>query len=142
MQANCPKCSNRIAIDDAKVPDRAFNVKCPKCQAVVRFPGKGAAPAAAPPPAAPAAAAPPASEESFEPPPLPPAGAREEGEAGQQSPGADGHAAGTGEVVDGLDDPGGGHAALAHLPSRQGDGGTDDELVALHRPGDSRPTSG
>ena len=81
MQANCPKCSNRIAIDDAKVPDRAFNVKCPKCQAVVRFPGKAAAPAA-PPAAASAAAAPPASEESFEPPPLPPAGAREEGEAG------------------------------------------------------------
>jgi predicted Zn finger-like uncharacterized protein len=44
MQANCPNCSQRIVIDDAKVPDRAFSVKCPKCQTVVRFPGKGAAP--------------------------------------------------------------------------------------------------
>jgi hypothetical protein len=38
-------------IDDARVPDRAFSVKCPKCQTSVRFPGKGAA--AAPPPPAP-----------------------------------------------------------------------------------------
>jgi predicted Zn finger-like uncharacterized protein len=44
MQANCPNCSQRIVIDDAKVPDRAFSVKCPKCQTVVKFPGKGAAP--------------------------------------------------------------------------------------------------
>ena len=33
------------------MPDRAFSVKCPKCQTSVRFPGKGAA--AAPAPAAP-----------------------------------------------------------------------------------------
>lgn len=52
MQANCPKCANAISIDDARVPDRAFSVKCPKCQTSVRFPGKGAAaPAAAPAPA-------------------------------------------------------------------------------------------
>ena len=65
MQANCPKCANRITIDDARVPDRAFSVKCPKCQTSVRFPGKGAAaaPPAPPPPAAAAPAAPP-----FEPP--------------------------------------------------------------------------
>ena len=44
MQANCTNCQQRIVIDDAKVPDRAFSVKCPKCQTVVRFPGKGAAP--------------------------------------------------------------------------------------------------
>jgi predicted Zn finger-like uncharacterized protein len=44
VQANCPNCSQRIVIDDAKVPDRAFSVKCPKCQTVVKFPGKGAAP--------------------------------------------------------------------------------------------------
>ena len=44
MQANCTSCAQRIVIDDAKVPDRAFSVKCPKCQTVVRFPGKGAAP--------------------------------------------------------------------------------------------------
>jgi predicted Zn finger-like uncharacterized protein len=54
VQANCPKCSNKIVIDDARVPDRAFSVKCPKCQTSVRFPGKGAA--AAPTPAAPAMA--------------------------------------------------------------------------------------
>jgi predicted Zn finger-like uncharacterized protein len=44
VQANCTNCQQRIVIDDAKVPDRAFSVKCPKCQTVVRFPGKGAAP--------------------------------------------------------------------------------------------------
>lgn len=57
MQANCPNCSNRIVIDDAKVPDRPFSVKCPKCQTVVKFPGKGAAAAAASAPAAPASEA-------------------------------------------------------------------------------------
>jgi predicted Zn finger-like uncharacterized protein len=53
VQANCPQCAQRIAIDDSKVPDRPFNVRCPKCQSVVKLPGKGAAeaPAAAPPPA-------------------------------------------------------------------------------------------
>ena len=71
MEANCPKCSHRIVIDDAKAPDRPFNVRCPKCQNPVRFPGKAAAaaqaPEAAPPPAAaPAPAAPQAA---------PPAGA-------------------------------------------------------------------
>ena len=59
MQANCPKCAQKIVIDDARVPDRAFSVKCPKCQTSVRFPGKGAA-ASAPP--APVAAAPSAPE--------------------------------------------------------------------------------
>jgi predicted Zn finger-like uncharacterized protein len=49
LQANCPNCAQRIVIDDAKVPDRAFSVKCPKCQTVVRFPGKGAAPAVSAP---------------------------------------------------------------------------------------------
>jgi predicted Zn finger-like uncharacterized protein len=67
VQANCPSCGNRIAVDDAKVPERPFQVKCPKCQSMVRFPGKGAAEAAPPPPPAPPApepvAAAPASEE-------------------------------------------------------------------------------
>jgi len=64
VQANCPQCSNRVVIDDARAPDRPFSVKCPKCQTAVRFPGRaaaGAAPAApgapAPAPAAPAAPA-------------------------------------------------------------------------------------
>jgi twitching motility protein PilT len=56
VQATCPQCANLIAIDDAKVPDRPFGVKCPKCQSVVRLAGKaaavaGTAPAAAPQPA-------------------------------------------------------------------------------------------
>lgn len=43
MQALCPQCSQKIVIDDAKVPDRPFNVRCPRCQTVVRLAGKGAA---------------------------------------------------------------------------------------------------
>jgi hypothetical protein len=75
VQANCPQCSNRIVIDDARAPDRPFSVKCPKCQTAVRFPGRAPAaaapgapaPAAAPAPApaapaAPAAAAAPSPE--------------------------------------------------------------------------------
>jgi len=65
VQANCPKCANKIVIDDARVPDRAFSVKCPKCQNSVRFPGKGAvatAPSAAAPAMAPAPPPPPAPE--------------------------------------------------------------------------------
>jgi predicted Zn finger-like uncharacterized protein len=46
VQASCPQCTQRIVIEDAKVPDRPFAVRCPKCQATVRLPGK-AAPAAA-----------------------------------------------------------------------------------------------
>jgi predicted Zn finger-like uncharacterized protein len=53
MQSACPQCGQKIAIEDAKVPDRAFSVKCPKCATVVRFPGRVAS---APEPAAPAAA--------------------------------------------------------------------------------------
>jgi predicted Zn finger-like uncharacterized protein len=49
VQANCPQCQQKIVIDDARVPDRAFSVKCPKCQNTVKFPGRGAA-APAPPP--------------------------------------------------------------------------------------------
>jgi predicted Zn finger-like uncharacterized protein len=59
VQANCPSCGQRIAIDDAKVPERAFTVKCPKCQNAVKFPGKGEAPAATAP--GPASLATPAS---------------------------------------------------------------------------------
>jgi predicted Zn finger-like uncharacterized protein len=61
VQTNCPQCSQRIVIDDAKVPERAFKVKCPKCGNSVSFPGKGAgmSPAGSPnqgfaPPAPPA----------------------------------------------------------------------------------------
>lgn len=43
MQAQCPQCAQRIVIDDAKVPEKPFAVKCPKCQTIVRLPGKAAA---------------------------------------------------------------------------------------------------
>jgi predicted Zn finger-like uncharacterized protein len=45
VQTSCPQCQTRIQIDDAKVPERPFNVKCPKCGNVVKLPGR-AAPAA------------------------------------------------------------------------------------------------
>jgi len=70
VQAQCSQCASRIQIDDSKVPDRPFKVKCPKCQAVMTLPGKsaeaGAAAAEAPAPAA-APAAP-----GYVPPPPPP----------------------------------------------------------------------
>jgi predicted Zn finger-like uncharacterized protein len=47
VQANCGNCGNRIVVDDSRVPDRPFSVKCPKCQAMSKFPGKAAAPPAA-----------------------------------------------------------------------------------------------
>jgi twitching motility protein PilT len=53
VQASCPQCAQAIIIPDAKVPDRPFTVKCPKCQAAVRLAGRGTAPAAAPPAEAP-----------------------------------------------------------------------------------------
>jgi len=43
VQANCPKCAHKVVVDDAKAPDRAFTVKCPKCQTPVKFAGKAAA---------------------------------------------------------------------------------------------------
>ncbi len=55
MQANCPQCGHRLAVDDARVPDKPFGVRCPKCQATVRFPGRASGAESAPPAAAPAA---------------------------------------------------------------------------------------
>jgi len=48
VQATCPKCAHRVVVDDAKAPDRAFTVKCPKCQTPVKFAGKAAHVAASP----------------------------------------------------------------------------------------------
>jgi predicted Zn finger-like uncharacterized protein len=85
VQAQCVQCSARIQIDDAKVPDRPFKVRCPKCQAVMTLPGRGAeasraeaptAGAALPAAAGPAVAPPPPSEPP--PPPSPEAIARRE----------------------------------------------------------------
>src|SRR5258706_11539960 len=73
MQALCPQCSQKIVIDDAKVPDRPFNVRCPRCQTVVKLPGKEADGAAA----APQPAGPPPT-----PPPPPPVGTRRAPDAG------------------------------------------------------------
>jgi predicted Zn finger-like uncharacterized protein len=59
VQANCPQCQQKIVIDDARVPERAFSVKCPKCQNTVKFPGRGQAAAeSAVPEAASSSAAP------------------------------------------------------------------------------------
>jgi len=57
MQATCPQCSNKLTIDDAKVPDRAFSVKCPRCQATLKLPGRGAEGTAGPAASAPAGVA-------------------------------------------------------------------------------------
>jgi len=64
VQATCPQCNNKLLIDDTKIPDRPFSVKCPKCQNMIKLAGRtpGAAGAAPEPaPAAPGAA--PATEE-------------------------------------------------------------------------------
>ena len=59
MQASCPQCAQAIIIPDAKVPDRPFTVRCPKCQAAVRLAGRSpAASGAAEPVAAPAPSSP------------------------------------------------------------------------------------
>jgi predicted Zn finger-like uncharacterized protein len=93
VQAQCPQCSARIQIDDAKVPDRSFKVRCPKCQTVLTLPGHGAQapPVAAPPtggepkaPSAPGPASAPPPTYELPPPPSPAAIARRErAEAGE-----------------------------------------------------------
>lgn len=40
MQTNCPKCSNRLSIDDAKIPVGQFVVKCPGCQTAMKIQGR------------------------------------------------------------------------------------------------------
>jgi len=40
VQALCPQCSTRIQVDDARVPNHPFKVRCPKCQAVLSLPGR------------------------------------------------------------------------------------------------------
>jgi predicted Zn finger-like uncharacterized protein len=89
VQAQCSRCSTRIQIDDTKVPDRPFKVRCPKCQTVMTLPGRGAEAAVAPEAEAPAAASGvtqgPAAAPSDRPsPPLSPAAIarRERAEAG------------------------------------------------------------
>jgi predicted Zn finger-like uncharacterized protein len=40
LQTSCAQCSQKIVVDDAKVPDRPFLVKCPKCGGTIRMPGR------------------------------------------------------------------------------------------------------
>jgi len=42
VKAPCPQCGNVVAIDDSRVPERPFGLKCPQCKTVVKFPGKAA----------------------------------------------------------------------------------------------------
>jgi predicted Zn finger-like uncharacterized protein len=58
VQVQCSQCATPIRIDDAKVPDRPFKLKCPRCQAVLSLPGRAPSPPEAP--AAENPAAPPA----------------------------------------------------------------------------------
>jgi predicted Zn finger-like uncharacterized protein len=69
VQAQCSQCSARIQIDDSKVPDKPFKVKCPKCQAVITLPGRTAEVAVPP---APQAGAPGGGNGSDAPTPAPP----------------------------------------------------------------------
>lgn len=36
MIVACSKCATRLQIDDAKIPSRAFTVRCPKCQNIIQ----------------------------------------------------------------------------------------------------------
>ena len=63
METNCPNCSNRLVVDDTKVPDTPFILKCPQCQGTIKLPGKAVAAASASRPT------------SLPPPPPPPASA-------------------------------------------------------------------
>jgi predicted Zn finger-like uncharacterized protein len=58
VQVQCPQCAARIQIDDTKVPDRPFKIRCPKCQTLLSLPGQSPTPAAAEPSAAPPMAEP------------------------------------------------------------------------------------
>ena len=53
MQTNCPQCSQKLVVEDDKIPAGPFMLRCPKCQAALKLPGKGGA--ATPPPSVPQA---------------------------------------------------------------------------------------
>jgi len=36
MIVACSQCATRLQIDDAKIPSRAFTVRCPKCQSIIQ----------------------------------------------------------------------------------------------------------
>lgn len=136
MQGSCSSCGHKITIDDAKVPDRPFQVKCPKCQSLVRFPGKGAAPAPAPAEATP-------EEAEAAPPPAPPRRDVPAGDAGRalvalpdkgQSANAAAMLTRLGYQVDTFDDPGEGGRLLEQgiydvvVTARMAGSGTKESL--------------
>jgi len=59
VQIVCAQCSQKLTIDDAKVPERPFQLKCPKCGTMTKAPGRAAlaAETVVPAPASPAEAA-------------------------------------------------------------------------------------
>jgi predicted Zn finger-like uncharacterized protein len=57
VQTTCPQCSQGIIVDDARIPDGPFTIRCPRCKNAVRLSGKAAAPAASEPASETAAAA-------------------------------------------------------------------------------------
>ena len=73
METNCPNCSNRLVVDDTKVPDTPFMLKCPKCQGTIKLRGKAEAVASPSPPTSlpppPPASAPAPAPASAPPPP-------------------------------------------------------------------------
>jgi predicted Zn finger-like uncharacterized protein len=81
VQAQCPQCSTRFQLDDSKVPDRAFKVRCPRCEHVVVLQGRSAETPGASPSSpttsspdvakAPAPPAAPSSADPLSPPPVP-----------------------------------------------------------------------
>ena len=40
MHATCVSCGQSLVIDDERVPDRPFSVRCPRCQTVLELPGR------------------------------------------------------------------------------------------------------
>jgi len=56
LQTNCPQCSQKLVVEDDKIPAGPFMLRCPKCQMALKLPGKGGATAAnGAPPAGPVA---------------------------------------------------------------------------------------
>ncbi|MBL8143888.1 MAG: zinc-ribbon domain-containing protein, partial [Acidobacteria bacterium] len=42
MHATCSSCAQPLVFDDHQIPDHPFSVRCPRCQAVIEFPGRSA----------------------------------------------------------------------------------------------------
>ncbi len=42
MQVTCPHCNDSLLLDDARIPERPFGVRCRNCQKGINFPGRTA----------------------------------------------------------------------------------------------------